>query len=157
MIRGDMGLLDSRRRMIPLGACAALTLAAAALQGCAEKPKPVATGPQPHLFSVDFQGAAKSCTVPKTPGLDGGKTTQAAMKMRNDGGWCAISVADDGKPYAAGLLTQRPDHGRVYIHPVGDATRIDYTPLLGFSGADSFAVTLLPGRPELHVAVTVLP
>lgn len=143
--------------MIPLGACAALTLAAAALQGCAEKPKPVAAGPQPQLFSVDFQGAAKSCTVPKKVSLDPGKTTHAVMKLRNDGGWCAITVADDGHPYAAGLLTRQPDHGQVYIHPVGDTTRIDYTPSLGFSGLDSFEVTLLPGQPVLHVAVTVLP
>ena len=53
------------------------------------------------------------------------------MQVGNDGGWCGITVAQDGKPYDAGLLTQAPEHGKVYIHPVGDATRIDYTPDLG--------------------------
>lgn len=148
-------MLDTRRRTIPLTAGAALMFAAAALQGCAEKPTPVAAGPQPQLFSVDFQGAAKSCSVPKLT-LDAGKAAQASMKVRNDGGWCAVTVARDGEPYAAGLLTQAPDHGKVYVHPVGDDTRIDYTPSPGFSGTDTFAVTLLPGRPVLHVAVTVL-
>ena len=45
----------------------------------------------------------------------------------------------------------------VYIHPVGDDTRIDYTPDLGFSGIDSFVVRLLPGNPVLRVNVTVAP
>jgi hypothetical protein len=135
---------------------AALVLAGAVLQGCAEKPAPVAAARQPQLFATDFQGAAKRCTVPKVT-LETGKTVEAGMKIGSGGGWCAISVAHDDAPYAAGLLTRAPEHGKVYIHPVGDDTRIDYTPALGFTGTDSFVVTLLPGRPALHVAVTVVP
>ena len=124
------------------------------LQGCAEKPAP--QGPQPRLFSTDFQGAAKSCTAPK-PTLTPGKEAAATLKVGNEGGWCAISVSNDGAPYAAGLLTRSPEHGDVYIHPVGNDTRIDYTPDRGYRGSDAFVVKLLPGSPSLSVAVTVTP
>ena len=59
------------------------------------------------------------------------------------------------QPYTSALLTARPTHGTVYIHPVGDDTRIDYTPDRGFAGSDSFVVRLIPGDPSLRVAVTV--
>jgi len=122
------------------------------LQGCAQKPGPQVA--QPRLFASDFQGAAKSCKAPK-PSLSPGKDTAAEMTVGNDGGWCAIEVADEGKPYAAGLLTEQSAHGDVYIHPVGNTTRIDYTPDSGFTGNDAFAVRLLPGDPVLRVSVTV--
>ncbi len=77
------------------------------------------------------------------------------MTVGNDGGWCGITVADGGQPYSAGLLTIRPTHGRVYIHTVGDATRIDYTPDTGFTGSDNFAVRVVPGNDLIRVAVTV--
>lgn len=138
----------------PRGAAAWLVLAACGLllQGCAGKPAPQV--PQPRLFASDFQGAAKSCTAPK-PALSPGKETVGHMTVGNDGGWCGISVADDGKPYAVGWLIGQPAHGSVYIHPVGNATRIDYTPDSGFAGDDTFAVRLLPGSPVLRVSVTV--
>jgi hypothetical protein len=129
-----------------------LALSGVMLQGCSQNPAP--QGPQPRLFASDFQGAAKSCTVPK-PSLSVGKETAATMTVGNDGGWCAISVADDGKPYATGLLTEQPAHGNVYVHPVGDETRIDYTPDVGFAGSDAFVVRLLPGSPVLRVSVKV--
>ena len=77
------------------------------------------------------------------------------MKLGNDGGWCAIGVANGGAPYDTELLTEPPAHGSVYIHPVGNATRIDYTPDARFSGSDSFVVKLLPGSPVLRVSVAV--
>ncbi len=77
------------------------------------------------------------------------------MAVGNDGGWCAITVANEGEPYAAQLLTSRPAHGRVYYHPVGDATRIDYTPSPGFAGTDSFTVRLLPGEGSIRANVSV--
>lgn len=147
---------DHKRLPIRPSAWVALTLAGALLQACAEKPAPAVSAPQPRLFASDFQGAAKNCAAPKvTP--EPGKVVQAAMKVGNDGGWCAMSVNHGGEPYATGLLTQRPVHGKVYIHPVGNDTRIDYTPDAGFSGDDSFVVTLLPGRPAIDVAATVTP
>ena len=77
------------------------------------------------------------------------------MRVGNDGGWCAISVQLEGRPYAAGLLTRPPVHGSVFIHPVGGNTRIDYTPDLGFSGHDTFVVQLIPGNPVIRVDVMV--
>jgi hypothetical protein len=137
--------------------CAALVLfafAGVALQGCEHKPEQVQS--QTRLFASDFQGGAKTCVAAK-PTLAAGKDISANMQVGNDGGWCGITVAQDGQPYDAGLLTQAPEHGKVYIHPVGDATRIDYTPDPGYSGADAFVVTLLPGDPVLRVNATVAP
>lgn len=131
----------------------ALALAGILLQGCGQKPS-APQGAQPRLFASDFQGEAKNCTASK-PELTPGKETAATISVANDGGWCAISVTDGGKPYATGLLIEPPSRGSVYVHPVGNATRIDYTPDAGFSGNDTFTVRLLPESPVLRVAVTV--
>jgi hypothetical protein len=77
------------------------------------------------------------------------------MTVGNDGGWCGILVSYEGKPFAAGLLTGRPQHGKVFIHIVGDDTRIDYTPEIGYAGPDGFTVTLLPEYASLKVTVAV--
>ena len=79
------------------------------------------------------------------------------MTVGNDSGWCAISVHQPGPaPFAAGLLTTPATHGRVYIHPVGYDTRIDYTPDPGYAGPDRFLVTLLPDHSEVQANVTVV-
>ena len=85
-----------------------------------------------------------------------GKETTATVSVGNDGGWCAVTVDNDGHPYAAGLLVTRPAHGRVYIHTVGDATRIDYFPAKGYAGPDSYAVQLLPGEGTVRATVSVV-
>jgi hypothetical protein len=151
-----MDLLEITRQQNRGAAWLALALIGAALQGSAEKPPAPPAQPHARLFASDFQGGAKSCVVPKLK-LEAGKEVTATMQVGNDGGWCGITVAQDGKPYDAGLLTQAPGHGSVYIHPVGDDTRIDYTPDLGFNGIDSFVVRLLPGNPVMRVNVTVSP
>ena len=122
------------------------------LAGCLQKAGP-ASGLR--VYAADLAGAAKACEVGKAnPVADAGAET--AMKLANDGGWCAISVHQDGpKPFEAGLLTARPVHGSVLIHEVGDETRIDYTPDRGFAGNDSFAAKLIPGNTSIRVAVTV--
>lgn len=122
------------------------------LQGCAQQPAPVASGAR--VYAVDQTGAAKLCKVSKVT-LSPGKQSEATMTVGNDGGWCGISVANDGNPYDSALLTGRAAHGKVYIHPVGDDTRIDYTPDRFFAGSDSFTASFIPGQPVLHVAVTV--
>ena len=128
----------------------AITALALLLQGC-EKPPPVSTA---RVFASDLAGAAKSCMVPKvTPAA--GQQTPVAMKVGNDGGWCAITVDNGGKPYSAGLLLTEPAHGRVLIHTVGDATRIDYTPDVQYAGADAFSVRLIPGDATIASSVTV--
>jgi len=134
-------------------ASAGLVLTATALlAGCAKPPPPAPTA---RLYAIDLAGAARRCTVgPLTPVA--GKEVAARMTVGNDGGWCAFAVAQPGpQPYAAGLLTEQPAHGRVYIHPVGDNTRIDYTPDGGYVGPDAFIVTLLPGRAVIRATVSV--
>ena len=150
----------------------AVCLAGAALLVAGCQPPPTARTP---LYAVDFTGAAKSCKTSSVD-LSGGKSAQATMAVVNDGGWCGILVSQNAapsrsdrgawaalgastaparRPFAAGLLQTRAQHGRVYVHAVGDETRIDYTPDAGFTGNDQFAVRLLPGNPVLTVAVTV--
>ena len=127
------------------------------LAGCSHDSDGGAAGSKLRVYAADLAGAAKLCDVPKVDPLAGGGT-EAPIKMANDGGWCAIRVHQDGpKPYDAGLLTTRPNHGDVLIHEVGDDTRIDYTPDRGFAGHDAFVVKLLPGNAIIQVGVTVTP
>ena len=126
---------------------------AALLQACAEKPP---AGPSPRVFAADMTGAAKVCTAPPvTPAA--GHTIDAAIKLGNDCGWCAITVNNNGRPFDAGLLGTTPAHGKVLIHTVGNDTRIDYTPGARFAGADAFSVRLIPGDSTIRVTVTVTP
>jgi hypothetical protein len=129
----------------------ALLGAALVLQACEQKP-PAASGTR--MFQADLAGAAKNCSVPKVAPV-AGQEAPVTMKMGNDGGWCAITVDNGGKPFDAGLLVTEPAHGKVYIHSVGDDTRIDYTPVARFAGTDAFAVRLLPGGAVLRANVTV--
>lgn len=133
----------------------AMAAAGALLAGCA--PQQAAGPSSARLYAVDQAGAAKSCNAP-TPSLTAGQATDVAVKVGNDGGWCAITVAQSGRaPFSAGLLTSPPAHGKVLVHTVGDETRIDYTPTRGFTGSDAFAVTLIPGDPVVRANVTVTP
>lgn len=128
----------------------------AALAAC--QARPPAEMDQAPRYAVDFQGAAKYCTVPVGVVLNHGHTTVAALRVANDGGWCGITLAGpEHGPWAAGLLTQPALHGTVFVHTVGSYTRVDYTPNRGYAGPDRFAVTLLPGKPVLSVKVTVVP
>ncbi|MBV9252037.1 MAG: hypothetical protein JO227_22690 [Acetobacteraceae bacterium] len=127
-------------------------LATALLQGCAERPAPVQHA---RVFAADMTGAAKTCTVSKVETKDG-EETAATMQVASNGGWCAITITRNGKPFDAGLLVTRPEHGTVFIHPVGDDTRIDYTPVRGYAGPDLFTVKLIPGDPAIRTLVTVV-
>jgi hypothetical protein len=114
-------------------------------------------GSRLRVFAADVAGSAKVCEVPKVDPT-AGRTTDATIKLGNDGGWCGLRLHQDGpKPFAAGLLMTRAAHGGVLIHTVGDDTRIDFTPDRGFSGTDGFAVKLVPGDAVVQVAVTVIP
>ena len=86
-----------------------------------------------------------------------GRRCDAAIKLGNDGGWCAITVNNSGRPFDAGLLAAPAQHGKVLIHTVGNDTRIDYTPAARYAGADAFAVRLIPGDATIRVTVTVTP
>ena len=131
----------------------AIAAIALLLQACAPKPPPA---PGPRMFAADMTGAAKSCTVPPVTPV-AGKMLDVAMRVANDGGWCAVTVNNNGRPYDAGLLDAQPKHGKVLIHTVGNDTRIDYTPDPRFAGADTFTVRLLPGGAVIRVAVAATP
>jgi hypothetical protein len=125
--------------------------AAVLLQGCAQRPP---AGPAARVFAADMTGAAKTCMAPPvTPAP--GHTIDAAIKLGNDGGWCAITVNNNGRPFEAGLLVAQPQHGKVLIHTVGNDTRIDYTPAAQYGGPDAFAVKLVPGDATIRVAASV--
>jgi hypothetical protein len=129
-----------------------LALAALLLQSCAQQP----AGPTVRMYAADLAGAAKSCTVPKVAPA-AGQSTEVAVKVGNDGGWCGITVNNGGRPFAAGLLESAPAHGKVLIHTVGNDTRIDYTPERGFGGTDAFSVKLIPGDAIVRASVSVGP
>lgn len=134
-------------------ATALLPLAALLLlAGCGDD----ATRSTRRIFQSDLQGGARVCTVPDTLRPASGATEQVRMTLSNEGGWCGVYAALPGpEPYRFGLVTQRPQHGRVRVQPVGDRTRIDYFPNPNFTGSDAFTVKLSPGAAELRVAVTV--
>lgn len=131
--------------------CGVLAVTALLVQGC-DQQRSAAGGTR--LYAIDQTGGAKTCNSP-TAEPASGKTTEIAMTVTNDGGWCGLSVAQSGRPYSAGLLPTRPKDGKVYVHTVGDQTRIDYTPDRGFVGKDSFVVKLVPGNAMLQVNVAV--
>ncbi len=142
--------LSPRRAAWPIAALAAACL----VQGCTPAPAPYSGT---RLYASDLAGGAKSCAVPSVTVVDG-KEIAVPMTVGNDGGWCGITVSQSGQqPFSAGLLAARPAHGTIFIHTVGDATRIDYTPDRHFVGQDSFMVRLIPGNGALRVAVTVKP
>jgi len=130
----------------------ALLLGLLALAGC--KDGPVARAPR--VYAIDMNGKARACTAADAD-TSAGKATEATISMSNEGGWCGVLTRQGGRPYAAGLVQTRPQHGMVHIHTVGDDTRVDFVPDAGFSGQDKFSVRLLPGNATLNVAVTVTP
>jgi hypothetical protein len=133
----------------------ALLVTGVLLAGCSNNGDSGAGGSKLRVYAADLAGAAKVCEVPKVNPVAGGES-EISMKLVNDGGWCGIRVRQDGpKPFDAGLLTTRPNHGTVLIHEVGDETRIDYTPDRRFAGSDTFAVKLIPGSAAIRVTVTV--
>ena len=137
------------RKLLTGGAGLALLLL-----GACEQARPVSGT---RIFYVDTQGGAKVCTVPRDVSLAADRVTEVAMTVGNDGGWCGISLSRGGRPYAAGGVVDRAAHGRVEVRNVGDLTRVDFFPDRGFSGQDSFTVSLLPGGYRMKVNVTVQP
>ena len=125
------------------------------LAACAPKPQPVVAGPDLNV------GIASVCK-PSSPTLVPGAVAQAEMQMNNDGGWCAIRVADAKAPFLVGLVHDRPAHGRVLVRAAGDQTFLDYVPAPGYAGPDSFTAILRPheaGQADstVHVTVAVMP
>ena len=128
-----------------------LALTALLVQGC-DQPQGAASSTR--LYAVDMAGGAKTCSAPRVEPKNG-QPTSVSLKLANDGGWCGVLASQSGRPYSAGLVTSRPKSGKVYVHTVGDDTRIDYTPDRGFAGGDNFTVKLLPGDALVQVDVSV--
>nr|WP_294531167.1 Ig-like domain-containing protein [uncultured Rhodopila sp.] len=142
------------RATLPRVACIAFLASGALLAACSN-PAGGPAGSTQRVYAADVAGAAKVCDAPAVTAA-GGATTAATIKVANDGGWCGLRLRQAGtKPFDAGLLLTRPEHGSVLIHEVGDDTRIDYTPDRRFSGSDTFTVKLIPGEERIKVAVTV--
>ena len=117
--------------------------------GCVQPPAISRQARNPVYASV-LQGKADACTASATT-PEAGKTVTATIAT--DGhGWCGLTLADGDRPFAAGLLERRPEKGHVFIHTVGDDTRVDYTPDT-VAVADSFSVRLLPGDAIVTVSV----
>ncbi len=132
-------------RLIALPCVAGLALA-----GCT----PPSNGPvasRNRTYSVDLGGKAADCTAPAVQLTQGQPATGTIST--GGGGWCGIPVTLGGDALTAGLLTQPPARGRVYIHSVGDETRVDYTPTAAVV-ADAFTVQFLPGDETMRVTVS---
>jgi hypothetical protein len=127
----------------------------ALLQACTHEPAPAASGAR--VYAADVTGKAKTCEVAKVNPAEG-QTVETVMKLDDSRGWCGLPLRQpDAKPYDAGLLLERPAHGSVVIHQVGDDTRVDYTPDRGFTGSDSFVVKMIPGNAMVRISVSVVP
>ncbi len=127
---------------------AALCLPLLVLAACAQQP---AAGPGAAVgFARDAANKAAVCEAPPVS-LEG--KDAAATIATGGGGWCGIQVTHEGRPFGAGLLTQAPRNGSVYVHTVGNATRVDYTPFKA-AGADAFAIKFIPGDETMHVTVS---
>ena len=130
----------------------AVAAAAIALQGCAPQQTPAQLA-----ASEDNEGRASTCNESPLEVAEGGTAT-ATIAMTNDG-WCAIRAAEkDGQAYRYGLVTSRPTHGHVLIHPVSGRNRIEYTADERYVGPDAFTVALRShntGAPDATVKVAV--
>ena len=126
-------------------------MAALALAACTQQPGALTASSRHPTYSTDLAGKAASCTAPDVQ-LTQGQPAMGTIET-GGGGWCGIAVTRGGDALTAGLLTQAPRAGKVYIHTVGDVTRVDYTPT-GAVVADAFAVQFIPGDETMRVTVS---
>ena len=127
--------------------CLAATLVIMA--GCTKPPAAVIS--HSPVYATDMIGKAAACTTSPITVKDG--AVNPVSMTTGGGGWCGISLDRGGHAYAAGLLTKPASSGKVYIHTVGDETRIDYTASRVPVTPDSFTVRLIPGDATLVVSV----
>ena len=140
--------MHARRLALPWMAAPAFALA---LSACTPQPGGPSASNRHPTYSVDLAGKAASCTAPEVQ-LTQGQAATGTIST-GGGGWCGIPVTLNGDALTAGLLTQAPRAGQVYVHTVGDVTRVDYTPT-GAATADAFAVQFLPGDETMRVTVS---
>ena len=131
------------------GAVITSALLVSLVAGCVQPPA-ISRQARNPVYASDLQGKAASCTASSTV-PEAGKTVTATITT--DGhGWCGLTLANGDQPFAAGLVERRPEKGHVFIHTVGDDTRVDYTPD-AIAVADSFSVRLIPGDATVTVSV----
>lgn len=123
-------------------------VAALALQGCKEPPPVLA----PPVEPADEAGHAAKCQVDPNPVVLNGKdAVDVKLSVANDGGWCAVRLAQS----KSALLRTPPQHGSVYFRNVRDITRLQYTPAPGYTGPDSFTFQLVPSGAPIRTTVDV--
>ncbi len=130
----------------------------ALLASCAKPPAPVPEAPpplRPHLGPPP----AASCSVAPFHVADGGMTA-VSMQVSSEGGYCAATlVAENGRPFDAPLEPVVPMHGKARVVKYNGRTSVEYTPVAGYVGPDSFTVRLIlrdrPGYTTLNVSVAV--
>jgi hypothetical protein len=138
----------------------ALLTFAAAVAGCAKPPPPPAPEAPPLPPHLGPPPAA-ACTVAPFHVADGGSAA-VSMTLSNEGGYCAATLtASDGKPFDAPLLHRLPQHGSARVVKYNGRTSVEYTPVAGYTGSDSFEVRLIvkgmPGYTTLDVSATMKP
>lgn len=126
---------------------AVLGLTGLLIQGCAEKPQAVQM-----QEPADEAGHAAKCDVTPNPVvLHGADAVKVAMTVGNDGGWCAVRMAQS----KTAILRQPPEHGKPYFRNVRDISRLQYYPAAGFAGTDSFTFQMIPSGALVKTTVTV--
>ena len=135
---------------------AVLALTGGMLAGCATTKGPVRAG-SPNPFGYMKKSAVCNTTPIKT-GADGQLST--TMTVRSDDGLCELKLSQaSGKTYVSFGVNPAPEHGKAFLYNLDNDTHLTYTPTMGYTGNDTFSVTLIPGegaaRKRLVVTVQV--
>lgn len=140
----------------------ALTLAACATPTSpVQPPVETAAAPPPVIAAAPVVPAgarAKICESPFRVGRHrAGAGAAMAMTVSSDGGWCGRSMTHDTYAFTGGNVVQPPQHGEARIRHLAFRSLIEYRATPGYTGGDSFSVTMLPGNSTYLVDVDVKP
>ncbi|MDG6094475.1 hypothetical protein LOC54_04995 [Acetobacter sp. AN02] len=129
-------------------------VAAGFLAGCNQGPIQTGAASDPDPYGYLKTSAVCDVTSPKTDTPDAMNVT---MKVRSDDGRCIFRISKPGGgAYASFGVSPSPEHGKPLLYNLSSQTVISYTPTLGYSGTDTFGVTLIPGdgSPRKNMTVT---
>ena len=88
-------------------------------------------------------------------------SVDASLAVENAGGACTLTILNPAlqATLSAALVTTPPAHGTATagLITLGRQAAIAYTPAPGYTGPDSFSVTLEPGAVGITFAVAVHP
>jgi hypothetical protein len=71
-----------------------------------------------------------------------GESWPLRFMLKNTGAWCGGAVGTEGGAFLSAEVFRAPDHGDARTVQQPGATLIAYRPNAGYTGADSFQVTL---------------